>query len=216
MKTIKLLSITAMICSLCSFADAQEQKGFSAVSLLKPEFSSSGTLMSALAQRRSIREFKKDELSLQTVSNLLWAASGVNRPDSGKRTAPTAKNAQEIDVYVATRDGLYLYNAKAHQLDPLLDQDIRAVVGIQGFVKDAPLSLIFVADLSRLSGSESEKMSYAWIDTGYISQNVYLFCAAENLATVAIGWVDKEILKSTMRLKSSQHIILVQPVGLPR
>jgi SagB-type dehydrogenase family enzyme len=195
---------------------AQEKQSLAAIQLPQADFSSKVSLMQALQKRKSSREFKTTELPLQVMSNLLWAACGINRPESGLRTAPSAKNAQEIDIYVAMKSGLYIYNAKTQALDPFLAQDIRSSVGIQGFVKDAPLSLIFVADFGRMDGSEEDKIHYSRIDTGYISQNVYLFCAAENLATVVLGWIDQEALAKAMNLKPSQHIILTQPVGYPK
>ena len=171
-------------------------------------------LMDAFSKRESTREFSTKDIDQQTLSNLLWAGWGFNR--SGKRTAPSARNFQEIDIYVAMKSGLYLYNAKAQALELILPQDIRSRVGIQGFAKEAPLSLIFVADFDRMDGTEDIKTFYSAVDTGYISQNVYLFCAAEGLATVVLGWVDKEALSKVMNLKDQQRILLTQPVGYPK
>lgn len=217
MNIAKALGVVIFImCQSSSFVYAQDAKDLAAITLLKPRFSDSATLMNALEKRRSVREFRKEELSLQTISNLLWAANGINRPEQGMRTAPSAKNAQEIDVYVAMKSGLYVYNAKAHQLDPVLNKDIRVFVGIQGFVKDAPISLVLVADYGRLDGSENEKNLYSAMDAAYVSQNAYLYCAAEGLATVVLAWVDKGVLEKEMKLKDEQHIIVTQPVGMPR
>jgi SagB-type dehydrogenase family enzyme len=171
-------------------------------------------LMQALAKRQSNREFDKKDLGLQELSNLLWAADGVNRPDSGKRTAPSAVNWQEIDIYIAKADGLYLYDAKKHSLELILKEDIRALTGSQPFVKDAPINLIFVADFSKMSrGHDENKAAYAAMDTGYISQNVYLYCASEGLSTVVRGSVDKTSLAKTMKLGENQKIIAAQTVG---
>ena len=154
---------------------------------------------------------------MQVLSNMLWAACGVNRPESGKRTAPSAVNWQEIDTYVATADGLYLYDAKAHILKPVLAGDIRAATGRQTFVKDAPVNLIFVADFSRMGKATTEdKVFYSATDTGFISQNVYLYCASEGLATVVRGAVDKEKLAKVMKLRPDQKVILAQSVGYPK
>jgi len=150
------------------------------------------------------------------LSNLLWAAFGINRPDSGKRTAPTAMNMQEIDIYVATADGLYLYNAKENALEPILSEDIRAATGPQPFVKDAPVNLVFVADFAKMRGSEENKVFYSATDTGFVSQNVYLFCASEGLATVVRGYVEKDKLAKVMKLRDDQKIILAQTVGYPK
>lgn len=114
------------------------------------------------------------------------------------------------------KQGLYLYNADKHQLDPVLGKDIRDVTGKQDFMKIAPVNLIFVANLDSMSGGKDEKIRYATIDTGYISQNTYLYCASEGLATVAIGWYDENKLSKAMNLKSSQKIMLTMPVGFPK
>ena len=187
-----------------------------AIKLPAPQTNNGKPLMQALAERKSVREFSPRDLSPQTISDLLWAANGVNRPD-GRRTAPSAYNAQEIDIYVAKKDGLYLYNAAANELLPVLDRDIRALAGKQAFVKEAPASLVFVADLAKLRReSEEDELFYSATDTGYISQNVYLYCVSAGLATVALGWVDKENLAKTMGLRPDQRVILTQPVGYPK
>ena len=148
---------------------------------------------------------------------MLWAANGINRPESDHRTAPSAMNMQEIDIYVAKADGLYLYDAKENILRQILKEDLRAMTGKQIFVKDAPVNLIFVADsfkMGKISGSGID--FYAATDTGFISENVYLFCASEGLATVVRGLVDKPALAKAMKLRSDQKIILTQTVGYPK
>lgn len=173
--------------------------------------------MQALKERKSSREYSGKELPLQVLSNLLWAAAGINRPDTGGRTAPTAKNMQELDIYAAMADGLYLYEPKDHVLTLVLPQDIREVTGLQSFVKDAPVNLIFVADNAKMEGVTGEdKNFYAATDTGYISQNVYLYCASAGLSTVARGYMNKLTLKKAMKLRPSQTIILAQTVGYPK
>jgi SagB-type dehydrogenase family enzyme len=206
----KMMFVGMLVFSMVfvNFADAQESK------LPPPQTEGGKPLMQVLKERKTTREFGTEKLSAQMLSNLLWAACGINRPDSGRRTAPSAKNQQEIDVYVAMADGLYLYDAKTHSLTPVLAKDIRAMTGSQGFVKDVPVNLIYVADFSRMgSYSEADKMLYSAADTGFISQNVYLFCASEGLATVVRGAVDKSALAKAMNLKPEQKIILVQSVG---
>jgi SagB-type dehydrogenase family enzyme len=173
--------------------------------------------MQVLKDRKSSREFSPEKLSLQVLSNLLWAASGVNRPESGRRTAPTAANWQEIDIYLAMAEGLYLFDAKSHLLKPFLAEDIRALAGRQPFVKDAPLNLIYVADFSRIGrGTPEEKEFFSAADTGFIAQNVYLFCASEGLATVVRANIDKPALAKTMKLGTDQRITLSQTVGYPK
>ncbi|BDV43818.1 hypothetical protein GURASL_27410 [Geotalea uraniireducens] len=174
-------------------------------------------LMEALAQRHSSREFAPTKLSPQLVSNLLWAAAGINRPESGGRTVPSAMNWQEIDIYLATADGLFLYRPAEQQLEQVADRDIRALTGQQPFVAEAPLNLVFVADYGRMGEARAEeKPFYAAIDTGYISQNVYLFCAAEGLATVARASLDGQALAKAMGLRPEQRVVLAQSVGYPR
>ncbi len=173
-------------------------------------------LMDALSARHSGREFDSRALSEQTLSDLLWAAFGINRPENGKRTAPSAMNWQEIDIYVALKDGLYLYEAKPHALKRLQDRDIRVHTGSQPFVAEAPVNLIYVADTSRMEGVPEEKqIRYGAADTGFIGQNVYLFCASEGLATVVRGAVDYDMLREVMNLVPDQRIILTQTVGYP-
>jgi SagB-type dehydrogenase family enzyme len=156
-------------------------------------------------------------LPLQELSNLLWAANGINRPESGKRTAPTARNWLEIDVYVALPEGLYLYEARTHVLTPVVTNDLREATGRQPFIKEAPLNLIFVADFAKMKdASEENKNFYSATDTGFISQNVYLYCASQGLATVVRGMVDRPSLSKAMQLRPDQKIILAQTVGYPK
>jgi SagB-type dehydrogenase family enzyme len=173
--------------------------------------------MQVLKDRQSLRDISPDkQVPLQELANLFWAACGINRPDSEKRTAPTAVNWQEIDVYAAMANGLYLYDAKANQLTPVLNEDVRPLAGKQRFVQTAPVVLIFVADEARMGhGTDHDKAFYSATDTGFISQNVYLYCASEGLATVVIGGVDKPALAAKMKLRPEQKVILTQPVGYP-
>lgn len=174
-------------------------------------------LMQAFKERMTSRSFSSEKLPVQTLSNLLWAAFGINRPDSGKRTAPSALNWQEIDIYVAIPEGLYLYDAKKHSLIPVLKEDIRSLTGRQPFVKEAPVNFIYVADLSKTgTAGKEERELYTAVDTGFISQNVYLFCASEGLATVVRGLIDREKLAKTMKLRPDQKIIVAQTVGYPK
>jgi SagB-type dehydrogenase family enzyme len=187
------------------------------IQLLKPQLDKGRPLMQVLKERSSSRSFSKEKLPLQLISDLLWAAFGVNRPETEKRTAPSAMNWQEIDIYVAMSDGLYLYDAKAHMLKPIVSEDIRAITGHQEFVKDVPVNLIYVADYSRMgTAAKEEKDLYSATDTGFISQNVYLYCASERLATVVRGSVDRQALARVMKLRSDQKVILAQSVGYPK
>jgi SagB-type dehydrogenase family enzyme len=181
------------------------------IKLPAPQKTGGMPLMEALNARQTQRTFSAKPLSEQQLSDLLWAAFGINR-DNGKRTAPSARNTQEISIYVALPSGLYLYNAQQNSLQQILDQDIRAQTGKQPFVKIAPVCLIYVSDYDRM---KNESEFYSAVDTGYISQNVYLFCASAGMNTVVLGSVDKPALQAAMKLKPAQHVILTQPVGLP-
>jgi len=215
----KILSLNAsfILVFLPIFATLSFAEELKPIQLLKPQLEKGRPLMQVLKDRSSSRSFSKDKLPLQVISDLLWAAFGVNRPDTGKRTAPSAVNWQEIDIYVATSDGLYLYDAKAHVLKPILSEDIRAMTGRQEFVKDAPVNLIYVADYSRMgTATKEDKDFYSAADTGFISQNVYLYCASEGLATVVRGSIDRQALAKVMKLRSDQKVILTQSVGYPK
>jgi len=172
-------------------------------------------LMQALKQRQTTRELKPDKLPTQVLANLLWAGFGINRPENAHRTAPSAMNSQEVDIYVALADGLYVYEATASRLKPVLPGDYRARTSGQAFAKEAPIVLVYVADLPRLvKAKPDQRVFYAAVDTGFISQNIYLFCASEGLATVVYA-VDHAPLAATMKLKPDQKVILAQAVGYP-
>jgi SagB-type dehydrogenase family enzyme len=170
-------------------------------------------LMETLNNRKTVRSFQSKELTQQQLSDLLWAAWGTNR-ESGKRTAPSAMNYQENDLYVLLKSGVYVYNAQENELVFVSDKDEREYAGTQDFIKDAPVQLVLVADLSRMSGgSSSGKLNTAHIDAGYISQNIYLCCASEGLGTGARGMVDHEVLSPKLKLDEEQRIIIAHSVG---
>ncbi len=173
--------------------------------------------MQALKERRSTRDFSPEKLPLPVLGSLLWAGIGVNRPESGGRTAPSANNSQDVEVYVAMADGLSLYDAKAHALQPILPQDIRALTGRQAFAAQVPVNLIYVSDLVKMTrASAADREFYAAAHTGFISQNVYLYCASEGLATVVRALLDRPALAKAMGLRADQRITLVQSVGYPK
>jgi len=173
--------------------------------------------MQVLNKRKSVREYSDKKLSRQVLSNLLWAAFGINRTDTGKRTAPSAMNWQEIDIYVATSDGFFLYDAKKHQLKTIVQKDIRVLTGTQDYVKTAPVNLVFVANFAKMDTAKKEhKIFLSAANTGFISQNVYLFCTSEGLATVVRASIDKEKLTNLIGLRADQMITLAQSVGYPK
>ncbi|MEW6585260.1 MAG: SagB/ThcOx family dehydrogenase [Nitrospirota bacterium] len=216
MNKVTILSIVLMVAlpifTTLAFAGELKQ-----IPLPKPQVDGGKPLMQALKDRSSSRSFSREKLPAQALSNLLWAAFGINRPDTGHRTAPSARNWQEIDIYVAMAGGLYLYDAKSHALKPVLSEDVRAMTGKQDFVKDAAVNLVYVADFSKMGpAAKEDKELYSAADTGFISQNVYLFCASEGLATVVRGSVDREALAKAIKLRADQKIILAQTVGYPK
>lgn len=191
------------------------------IKLPKPQTELEFPLMKALEKRRSIRKWKDSPISEQELSNLLWAACGVTKNKYGnvksKRTAPSACNSQEIKVYVLLEKGVFLYNEENHELVKILNKDIREHTGTQKMMKSAPMGLVFIADLSRMNSpflkSEEAKRFSAWVDTGYISQNIYLYCAASNLSTVVLSLVNRNKLHELMQLKEHEKIVLTQVVG---
>lgn len=209
-KNVTSLAAIIMIISSASYA-----YGSQPIKLSEPQLNKGALLMQALKKRQSGRLFSTKEITLDTLSSLLWAANGINRRSSGKHTAPSALNWQEIDIYIAMKKGLYLYDPKKNTLEPIIPDDIREHVGKQDFTQIAPINLIYVADISRMGGSPEDKILYSAADTGFISQNVYLFCASEGLTTVVIGFVNKPALEKIMKLKKNQKVILAQPVGYP-
>jgi SagB-type dehydrogenase family enzyme len=173
-------------------------------------------LMEALKDRRSTREFSERALPDEVLSNLLWAAFGINRPDTRGRTAPSAHDWEEIDLYVALQSGLFVYDPDYHLLRNRLARDVRAQTGLQSFAAQAPVNLLYVADLTRMvQATPQELAQYPGPDAGFIAQNVYLFCASEGLATVVRGMVDRAALAALMGLSSRQQIILAQSVVYP-
>ena len=195
--------LTSIVMMLGCYLHAQD------VQLPAPERTGGMPLMDALNKRQSIRSFQNKDLSIQQLSNLLWAANGFNRDD--KRTAPTANNRQELELYITTREALYFYDARNHSLREIKKGDLRGETGAQDFVAKVPLNLIFVVDMQKASGRE-----YAFTGCGFVSQNIYLYCASEGLGSVVRGMFDKERLHSLLELKPSQEVILTQSVGYSR
>jgi nitroreductase len=173
-------------------------------------------LIASLALRRSTREYSDRPLSPQDLSDLLWAAFGVNRPN-GDRTAPYWRHVMVIDLYVAMADGVWLYEPKSHALLPHLKTDIRAQTGLQDFVALAPVNLIYIAHGERmLDVAPEERRLYASVDAAFIGQNVYLYCASEGLATVFRGAVDHATLTQALKLPDQEFVTFAQTVGYPR
>jgi len=172
------------------------------ITLPEPQKTGGMPLMEALSKRSTTREFSSDEIDNQTLSNLLWAAWGYNRPD--KRTAPSANNKQELDLYVAKESGAYLYDARNNKLIQIHKEDVRKDMGKQDFVGTAPINIVFVA---------KNKGDYSPVNAGFISQNIYLYCASVDLGTVVRGYFDAETVSKALKLDDIQIPILTQTVG---
>jgi nitroreductase len=212
----RILYFLCLIILNVAFGEAFSQD----IVLPAPNTTGGKPLMQALNERQSIRTFTKDDLTIQQLSDLLWAGWGINRPADKKRTAPSSRNIQEIDVYVTVSTGLYLYDAETNNLKQVHNKDIRALTGTQDFVAEAPVNLVYVADLSKMGKKEGDEIKdsdllSSWANTAFIAQNVYLYCASENLGSVVRGLVPKAKLAPEMGLRTNQVIILAQTVGIP-
>ena len=183
-------------------------------SLPSPSLSGGMPLMSALSSRQSQRDFAPEPLPEQALSDLLWAAGGINRHELGGRTTPSAMNAQEVLIYVAMPQGLFLYEPVPHALLKMVASDVRRVTGNQDFVDAAPLDLVFVADHTRMKHvPAAQREAYAFATAGAMAQNVYLYCASEGLATVIRAWFDRDALSRAMGLDADHQLLLSQTVG---
>ncbi|HYA13485.1 MAG TPA: nitroreductase family protein, partial [Syntrophales bacterium] len=204
----------AILSTSPSITLAEEPK---TIQLLKPQPGSDSPLIQLLWKRKSSREFSSKPLPVEVLSDLLWAGFGINRPD-GKRTAPYARasmknlDEQDMDIYVILPDGLYLYDPKANQLKLIAAEDLRGLAGTQPFVKEAPVNLIYVSDHAKMGDktTNEQKMAFSFAHAAFISQNVYLYCASEGLATVVRAWIDRPALSKAMKLQPDQKIILAQ------
>ncbi|MFO7939801.1 MAG: SagB/ThcOx family dehydrogenase [Bacteroidales bacterium] len=210
MRKYALIFIALFLSSVTSMAQTSTQK------LPAPEYTSTKPLNQLLSERSSSRAYSKKELSKQDLSNLLWAAFGINRPESGKRTAPTAMNWQDITLYLALETGVYYYEPQEHALIKVLDEDVRKETGSQDFVQEVPVNIVYVSDFDRMGNATSEqKKMYSAAHTGFIGQNVYLFCTSYGLNTVFRGAIDRDLIHKTLQLKPNQHVVYCQSVGWP-
>lgn len=215
-KALKIHSpvLILILILLTAMGEAQE------IVLPAPAKSGGKPLMDALNERQSARSFSENDLSLQQLSDLLWAAWGFNREADSNRTAPSSHNRQEMDVYVALKTGLYLYDAGGNLLKQVHNRDIRALTGTQDFPAMAPVNLVFVADLAKRGLKEGQQITdtdllSSWANTGFMAQNVYLWCASEGLSCVIRAMVPRDKLAPEMGLRPLQAIILAQTVGFP-
>lgn len=207
-----------LISLLCLVMVPLNARDFKTIELLPADKKGGLTVMEALWKRQATRTIASRDLSVQELSNLVWSAVGINRPADGRRTSPTALNVQDVEVYVCLPEGIYHYDARKHLLVPVAKGDHRALVaGSQDFVKTVPVCLILVSDLSKFQGDDkSQKMQYASLDVGIVSQNISIYCAAKGLATVPRAYMDRAGLKKVLNLKETQEILLNHPVGYPQ
>jgi SagB-type dehydrogenase family enzyme len=211
------MKFTYLFLFLIIFLSTSFTQDLKPIQLPPPHTEIGKPLMQVLKLRQSSRIFDTKPLPLQELSNLLWAADGINRPEIGKRTAPSAMNWQEIDIYVAMQKGTYMYDAKSNSLFVINKKDLRESTGKQSFVKEAPLNLVYIADEKRMTrASDEDKIRWSSADAGFIAQNVYLYCASQGLAVVVRGMVDRETLAKELKLRPEQKIILSQTVGYPK
>lgn len=211
---MKSLLFTALFFIFLGYLQSQAQP-VESIKLPAPQKSGGTSLMEALDNRQSQRSYSSKELTQQQMSNLLWAAYGINRPN-GYRTAPSARTAHEYDIYIIKNDGWYLYDAEQHAMLKMGNENLQKYAGTQDFVQTAPVNLVFVADFDKLASFSKEmQVFYSATDVGYISQNVYLYCAAEGLATIVRGQIDKAKAKEVLKLRPNQYVILAQTVGYP-
>lgn len=202
--------------SFVAFTVTVSCQSLKSVQLPAPQMEIGKPLMQVLKLRQSSRTFDSKPLPPQELSNLLWAADGINRPESGKRTAPSAMNWQEVDVYVVMKEGAYLYKPTSHSLNLVVARDLREATGKQAFTTVAPLNLVYVSDRARMSRADEEEMTlWGAADVGFIAQNVYLYCASQVLAVVVRGMVDRKVLGEALNLRPDQRIILAQTIGYP-
>ncbi len=213
-KRTEVLAAVLLVALVSTVALSEEP---ASIRLPAPQKEGGKPLMQVLAQRATSRAFAADPLPAQTLSNLLWAAWGINRPAEGKRTAPSARNWQEIDVYVVMASASYRYDAVENVLKPVATGDLRALAGTQEFVKDAPVTLVLVADTDRMKGAAADtQQAYAWADAAFISENVYLYCASEGIATGVRAMLDRAALGKALKLGGGQIIAFAQSVGFPK
>ena len=201
--------IILFVLALTTMGSMQAQE---VISLPQPEVNKLAmTLGDALQQRRSERQYSDKEISMQTLSTLLWAACGVSNAKTGKITAPSAINMQDVKVYVCAKNGVCLYNAKANTLTKVSDKDLReAIAGRQAFAKKAPISLVLV---STKDTDRAPNDKFGAMDAGYVSQNIYLACTALGLKTVARATMDFDVLKRELNLSETSYLELNHPIG---
>ena len=213
MRTL-LLTLTALFA--VSFLNAQDMKP---IELKSPNMERKTTMMDAFQKRASSTEWAGTKLSVQDLSDLLWAGNGINRPAEAKRTAPSAINAQDVDIYVFLEEGAYLYDAKENKLQPVAKGDFRADAIPSRAGSEAapqpPVLLVLVSDVARFARvtDEGRRLTMAAMDAGIVSQNIAIFCAGADMVTRPRMSMDVAKIKEILKLSDTQHPLLNNPVG---
>jgi len=219
----KIISLFILTVFMMSFVFAENTQKLDIIKLNVPALNKGKSLMQSLKDRKTTRQLSDKKLSLQQLSDLLWACNGVNR-DDGKRTAPAALNKQAVDIFVVFSEGVYIYDPVKSQLVPIVSGDYRKLTGMQDFVYNAPVNLIFVYDIAKMAdspnskykSSDADKLLMAGIAAGAQIENAGLYCASEGLGSVVRASVDKEKLGKTLKLRTEQSIIIALTVGIPK
>lgn len=202
----------ALFISVCIAANGQE-----VIKLNQPNKDRGFSVMKALENRQSTGEFADSELSIEDLSDLLWAANGINRPEIGKKTAPSAQNSQEIDIYVCLKNGAYVYDAQKHVLNLVTTNDLRMMAERKKGAVAAPCLILLVAETSRFKtnsyNTKEHVESMSKVDAGIVSQNISIFCAGVGIGTKPRAQMDHAGLKEALKLKDTQILILNHPVG---
>lgn len=217
MKNIMRVCLCVCVSMMFIFTNPVSAGGKKEKILPAPQMKGGMPLMEALKARSSGRNFDTEKmLSDQMLSNLLWAGFGVNRPDTGKRTAPSAMNWQELEIYVVLAEGAYVYDATGNKLKLVVAKDLRELAGLQSYVKTAPVNLVYVSDFKKMATTEEGSKLISWNHAGYVGQNIYLFCASEGLSTVVRASGNREKMAKALKLRPEQHISMFQSVGYPK
>jgi nitroreductase len=191
--------------------------GLETIKLNPPELEKGISLMQALKKRKTTRDITDKKLSLQQLSDLLWAADGVNRPD-GKRTAPAAMGIYCVDIYAVLPEGVYFYDAPKQELKPVAKGDFRKLAGMQDFVFISPVNLVYVFTIKNPKNAppapipEEKRKTWGDVEVGCMVQNVYLYCASEGLGTIVRGMIDQKKFGELVKVKPEQ-IIVAQTIG---
>lgn len=189
-------------------------EGQAQIELPQPEVEALAPLGMTLQRRQSVRTFSEDEIPMEQLSTILWAAYGINRPEEQRRTVPSARNVQELNIYLFNKDGVYLYNAEKNILEPIANGDYRSSISRQPHFKQAPYAIVIAVDYNRMKDFDDEGRNFfSAVDAGYVSQDIYLACASFDLGTVACGAIERDKLNELLKLNNGKAL-LAHPIGI--